>query len=66
MKVPKNQSKKQIILDLRRELGLERAGEQAMRRIQAGLRRRLGAEDGASLSYIASVLREAGTPVLLL
>jgi hypothetical protein len=38
-------------------------GEQAIRGIQAALERRLGPDDGASLSYIASVLREAGTRV---
>jgi hypothetical protein len=44
-------------------MGLERVGEEAIRRIQADLQKRLGPDDGASLSYIASVLREAGTRV---
>lgn len=60
---PKNLSKKQIILDLCRDLGLERAGEQDIRRLQSGVRRRLANSGGTSLSYIASVLREAGIAV---
>lgn len=63
MTVPKNLSKKQIILDLCRDLGLDRARERDMRRIQAGVRMRLNHNGGASLSYIASVLRESGFPV---
>ena len=55
--VPKNLSKKQVILDLWRSRELERAGERDLRRIQAGVRQRLA---NPSLSYIASVLREAG------
>jgi len=61
--VPKNLSKKQIILDLCRDLGLERASERDLRRIQAGVRQRLADKGGTSLSYIASVLREAGVAV---
>lgn len=61
--VPKNLSKKQLILDLGRDLGLERARENDMRRIQAGLRLRLANNGTTSLSYIASVLREAGVAV---
>ena len=63
MKVPKILSKKQIILDLSREQGLERARENDLRRIQAGLRVRLANNGTTSLSYIASVLREAGITV---
>lgn len=63
MKVPNNLSKKQIILDLSREQGLQRVRENDMRRIQAGVRLRLANNGGASLSYIATVLREAGIPV---
>lgn len=59
----KNLSKKQIILDLCRDQKLQRARELDMRRIQAGVRQQLPNNGGASLSYIASVLREAGIPV---
>jgi len=61
--VPKTQSKKQLIRALCREKGQERVGEREIRALQVELRRRLGADDGTSLSYIASVLREAGTTV---
>ncbi|MBI4166038.1 MAG: DUF4385 family protein [Acidobacteria bacterium] len=61
--MPNNLSKKQIILDLSREQGLQRVRENDMRRIQAGVRLRLANNGGASLSYIATVLREAGIPV---
>jgi hypothetical protein len=61
--MPRSASKKQLILDLARELGLERVKEQDLRRIQAGVRQRLAESRGASLAYIASVLRSAGTPV---
>lgn len=61
--MPKNQSKKQIILDLCRDQGLKRAREQDLRRIQVGVRQ-LHANNGVtSLSYIASVLRESGIRV---
>ena len=63
MKVPKTLSKKQIILDLCRDQKLQRAKELDMRRIQTGVRRQLTHNGGASLSYIASVLREAGISV---
>jgi hypothetical protein len=36
---------------------------QEVREIQAEIRRRLGADKAPSLSYIASILREAGVPV---
>ncbi len=54
-------SKKQIILDLARDLGLQRARESDLRRIQASVRR--ARNGGTSLSYIAGVLREAGVTV---
>lgn len=58
-KVP---SKKQRILDLCREKGLARVGEREIRALEAEMRRR-APEDGTSLSYVASVLREAGIQV---
>jgi hypothetical protein len=61
--LPKNLSKKQIILGLRHDLGLERAVERDLRRIQTGVRQQLTGKGGTSLSYIASVLREAGVEV---
>jgi hypothetical protein len=61
--VPKKQSKRQLILALWRERSLERAGEREIRALQRELRERLGAEEATALSYIASVLREAGTRV---
>jgi hypothetical protein len=63
VKVPKNHSKKQIILDLCRDQRLQLAREHDMRRIQAGVRVQLPNNGGSSLSYIASVLREAGITV---
>lgn len=60
---PKKLSKKQIILDLYRDMGIEHAGERDLRRIQAGVRQRLADTGGTSLSYVASVLREAGVAV---
>jgi len=63
MPVEKKASKKQLILSLRQEKGLQRAGEQEVREIQAEIRRRLGTEKPPSLSYIARILREAGIPV---
>ena len=61
--VPKNLSKKQIILDLCRSGGLERAKERDLRRIQTAVRQHLANNGNTSLSYIASVLREAGVEV---
>ena len=61
--MPNNLSKKQIILDLSRDQGLRRARENDLRRIQAGVRLRLANNGTTSLSYIASVLREAGVAV---
>jgi hypothetical protein len=54
--------KKQLILEYRQEHGLENAGAQEIRLIQAELGR-LDPERRPSLSYIANVLREAGTRV---
>ena len=59
----KTKSKKEIILEYRATRALERAGTQEIRAIQAEVRRQLGPEAKASLSYIASVLGEAGTRV---
>ena len=55
-------SKKQLILDYRESRALAQAGERELRLIQKDLRDRLGASP-PSLSYIASVLRQAGTQV---
>jgi hypothetical protein len=57
-------SKKAIILEYRAEHRLEHAGIADIDAIQAALRARLG-EKGTSRSYIANVLREAGTQVEL-
>ncbi len=59
----KTKSKKEIILEYRATRALERAGTQEIRVIQAEVRRQLGPEAKASLSYIASVLGEAGARV---
>ena len=61
--MPKKQSKRQLILALWHERGLDCAGEREIRALQAEVRQRLGTEHPTSLSYIASVLREAGTAV---
>jgi hypothetical protein len=58
-----DKSKKQLILERARARGLERAGEREIRAIEADLRREFGAEQKASLSYIANVLRGAGLRV---
>lgn len=55
-------SKKQLILESREKLSLQAAGERDLRLIRQELRQRLSAAP-PSLSYIASVLRQAGTPV---
>jgi len=55
-------TKKQLILEYRQEHGLENAGAQEIRLIQAELGR-LDPGRRPSLSYIANVLREAGTRV---
>jgi hypothetical protein len=61
--MPRSASKKQIILDLARELGLERVKEPDLQRIRAGVGQRLANSRSTSLSYIASVLRGAGIAV---
>jgi hypothetical protein len=63
VQVPKANSKKRLILGLCQAQGLERAGEREIRALQAELRRRLGADDRTSPSYIANVLRQAGVRV---
>jgi hypothetical protein len=55
-------SKRQLILEYRQTHGLENAGAQEIRLIQAELGR-TGSGQRLSLSYIASVLRQAGTRV---
>ncbi len=55
-------SKKQLILEYRREHGLESASAQQIRSIQSELGRLSGGQR-PSLSYIANVLREAGARV---
>ncbi|HEY6292788.1 MAG TPA: hypothetical protein VI455_14665 [Terriglobia bacterium] len=54
-------SKKQLILESRGKLALQKAGERELRLIQKEVSQRLAAPP--SLSYIATVLRQAGTPV---
>lgn len=56
-------SKKQIILELKLARGLEVAGADEIRAVQAGLRERLGSDDKTSASYIANVLRADGVRV---
>lgn len=56
-------SKKQIILEHKLARGLERAGVDEIRAIQADLRQRLGPHDKTSASYIANVLRADGVRV---
>lgn len=56
-------SKKQLILDYRESHALTRAGERELRLIQKHLRDRLPAASPPLLSYIANVLRQAGTQV---
>jgi hypothetical protein len=61
--VPDKNTKKQLILDHMHSLRLERAGAREIQAIHHALRRQLGAERPTSPSYIAQVLREAGTRV---
>lgn len=61
--MPKATSKKQLILSLLRQRGLERVGEAEIRDLQGELRRRLGPDQSASLSYIAATLRASGARV---
>ena len=56
-------SKKQLVLDYRQRHGMGRAGERELRIIQKEIRDRLAGPPPPSLSYIASVLRQAGTQV---
>ncbi len=56
-------SKKQLVLDYRERNSLVRAGEPELRLIQQNIRDRVGGASAPSLSYIASVLRQAGTQV---
>jgi len=56
-------SKKQLILDWREQQRLESVGLRELRRVQDELRGRLAPARAPSLSYIASVLREAGVRV---
>ena len=61
LKVPNKTSKKHLILDLAQARGLERAGVGEIHAIASDMRRRLGHK--TSPSYIANVLRQAGTCV---
>jgi len=56
-------SKKQMILEYREQHHLEEAREAELRLIQHELGVRLGPSSQTSLSYIADVLRQAGTRV---
>ena len=56
-------SKKQMILDCSAERRLERAGLAELRLIRNSVHDRIGSGPAPSLSYIANVLRRAGTPV---
>lgn len=56
-------SKRRLILDCREQRHIDSAGVQELRRIQNELRIRLTPAAPPSLSYIAGVLREAGTRV---
>jgi len=56
-------SRKRLILDCWEHQHLESAGLRELRRIQNELRERLAPSKAPSLSYIAAVLREAGTRV---
>ena len=56
-------SKKQLILQSREKLNLLRAGERELRLIRGEVSKRLATASPLSLSYIANVLKQAGTPV---
>ena len=56
-------SKKQLILDYRERHAVVQAGERQLRLIQKDVGDVLGGATPPSLSYIASVLRQAGTQV---
>jgi len=62
-KVANATSKKQLIHELKLERGLDQAGADEIRAIQADLRVRLGPEHKTSASYIANVLRADGVRV---
>jgi hypothetical protein len=61
--VPNGKNLKQLILECSREEGFERVGAREIRSIEAALRRRMGNGNKVSPSYIANVLRQAGTRV---
>jgi hypothetical protein len=56
-------SKKQLILDYRERHAVAQAGERQLRLIQKDVGDVLGGATPPSLSYIASVLRQAGVQV---
>jgi len=56
-------SRKRLILDCRERLHLDSASLHELRRIQNEIREQLAPTKAPSLSYIAAVLREAGTRV---
>jgi hypothetical protein len=61
--VPNGKNLKQLILDCSQEHGWERVGAREIRAIAAALRRGMGNGHRVSPSYIANVLRQAGTRV---
>lgn len=61
--MPSKTSKKQLILDYARAHRLEEIGLQEIRAIDRALRRGVGSDHKTSASYIANVLRDAGTRV---
>src|SRR5215469_14143695 len=56
-------SKKQLILDYRQSNALVQAGERELRVVQNEIRNRLAGASPPSLSYIANILKQAGTQV---
>jgi hypothetical protein len=63
VKVQKDKSLKQLVLEVVQTRGLECVREAEIRAIQAELRRRLGNADHVSASYIANLARQAGKRV---
>jgi hypothetical protein len=61
--VPNGKNQKQLILEYSREHGMERVGAREIRAISAALRRQMGNGHKVSPSYVANVLRQAGTHV---
>jgi len=61
--VPRRITKKQLILDYRERHTVARAGEAELRLIQKDVGDVLGGATSPSLSYIANILRQAGTQV---